>query len=159
CVTHGTLAEPENQGANTFEDPGCKWLWSGYLYITPQVGHDIGDGIQGDQPGANKLGNYHCWNRQYDIQTARWTTPDPAASPWWNQRDYVWGGPLTDGDSTGLSGGYIGLGEPAWDANDPFRTIRDDWILFDADGMGRFPGMTGGSEYHQRWNFRTPPRA
>ena len=81
CVTHGTLSEPENQGARTFEDPGTMWLWSGYQYVPPQVGLNISGTAEGEQSGSNKLGNYHCWNRVYDVHVARWTTPDPTGGP------------------------------------------------------------------------------
>ena len=47
------------------------------------------------------LGQYSCWNRVYDVLTARWTTPDPAASPWTNLNGYV-GNPIQQRDPTGL---------------------------------------------------------
>ncbi len=47
-----------------------------------------GAALPADQPRqkdpANKLGQYYCWNRLYDVNLGRWTTPDPVASPWWN---------------------------------------------------------------------------
>ena len=49
-----------------------------------------------------KLGQYHCWNRVYDIQTGRWTTPDPAASPWSNLQGYVGSNPVSRTDPSGL---------------------------------------------------------
>lgn len=51
---------------------------------------------------GNKLGNYHCWNRLYDIQTGRWTTPDPIASPVTNLLDYTSCNPHRRADPTGL---------------------------------------------------------
>ena len=50
-----------------------------------------------------KLGQYHCWNRVYDIQTGRWTTPDPAMSPWKNLYTYVGLDPIRFVDSNGLA--------------------------------------------------------
>ncbi len=43
------------------------------------------------------------YNRIYDINTGRWTTPDPAASPYWNLQDYVGGNPISRSDPSGLS--------------------------------------------------------
>lgn len=56
----------------------------------------------GAQPGGNHTGDYNCWNRIYNPHTGRWTTPDPAASPWWNLWDYVGNKPASRADPTGL---------------------------------------------------------
>ncbi len=42
------------------------------------------------------------YNRIYDINTGRWTSPDPAASPWSNLQDYVGGNPISRSDPSGL---------------------------------------------------------
>src|SRR5690606_17693963 len=36
----------------------------------------------------NHLGQYHCWNRDYDLHTGRWTTPDPLQDATWNFFSY-----------------------------------------------------------------------
>jgi RHS repeat-associated protein len=50
----------------------------------------------------HKLGQYHCWNRELDLQTGRWTTPDPAASPWANLQSYAENDPTCTSDPVGL---------------------------------------------------------
>ncbi|MCC6464939.1 MAG: hypothetical protein IT463_06310, partial [Planctomycetes bacterium] len=100
-LSTGALAKALDSGANTFDDPGCMWLWSGYRYVPPQAGHSISGTTYGAQPGGNFLGQYYCWNRVYDVLTARWTTPDPAASPWTNLNGYV-GNPIQQTDPSGL---------------------------------------------------------
>lgn len=53
---------------------------------------------------VNKLGQYYAWNRNYDINTGRWTTPDPVfVKSWKNNFGYVLGGPINWLDPTGLS--------------------------------------------------------
>ncbi|MCA9233658.1 MAG: hypothetical protein KDA57_23665, partial [Planctomycetales bacterium] len=104
----GALCKPEDAGESSYggtasyDDPGTVWLWSGYRYVAPQVGHDVTGTTFGAQSGVNKLGQYHCWNRIYDIQTGRWTTPDPAMSPWWSLLAYVDGNAISRTDNTGL---------------------------------------------------------
>ncbi|GIK53791.1 MAG: hypothetical protein BroJett014_27640 [Planctomycetota bacterium] len=77
-------------------DPVCeesRYLWAGYRYEWPIVGHRLLNTQQPDynQPGpdgsqttwkGNALGQYRCWNREYDVLMGRWTRPDPAKSPW-----------------------------------------------------------------------------
>lgn len=88
------------------EEAGSHWLWSGYEYVPPMVGFadpaGQDPGIYGAQSGGNKLGSYHCWNRVYDVHTGRWTTPDPAESPWSNLWAYAGGRPTLGTDPTGL---------------------------------------------------------
>jgi RHS repeat-associated protein len=48
------------------------------------------------------MGQYYCWNRVYDVNVGRWTTPDPVTTPWWNLSDYSWASPTTRSDTTGL---------------------------------------------------------
>lgn len=50
----------------------------------------------------HKLGQYHCWNREYDINTGEWTTPDAARSSWTHLLSYVHDNPLSTQDPTGL---------------------------------------------------------
>jgi hypothetical protein len=66
-------------------------LWAGMRWMPPEI------------PAApDSPGTYHAWHRVYDARTGRWTSPDPAATPWWNLQDYVGGQPLTATDPTGL---------------------------------------------------------
>lgn len=44
-----------------------------------------------------------CSCQIHDINTGRWTTPDPAASPWSNLQDYVGNNPISRSDPSGLS--------------------------------------------------------
>lgn len=98
-------------------DPVCeesRYLWAGYRYEWPIVGHRIINTSQPDynQPGpdgsqttwdGNALGQYHCWNREYDVVMGRWTTPDPESDPWWGLFDYCLDEPLSQNDPEGLS--------------------------------------------------------
>ena len=98
----GATADPRDRNKANASNPGSRYLWAGYMYLTPIVGVWNGSSIQGSQSGINKLGQYHCWNRTYDVSTGRWTTPDPAATPWWNLFDYADGQVGTMSDPTGL---------------------------------------------------------
>jgi len=100
----GATADPRDRNKANASNPGSRYLWAGYMYLTPIVGVWTGSSIQGSQSGINKLGQYHCWNRTYDVSTGRWTTPDPAASPWRNLLDYVGDNPIGSVDATGLAG-------------------------------------------------------
>ncbi len=69
------------------QEPVTRWTWQ----ATPNPTIEAGWTTTGaTRPGCdaaseqNKLGNYYCWNRIYEPSTGRWTTPDPAASPWAN---------------------------------------------------------------------------
>ncbi len=88
--TTGALAKPENMLSDRADNPGCGYLWSGYQYIPPQVGHESGGSTTGAQPGTNKLGSYLCWNRIYEPNTGRWTTPSwpDLLAP--NEWEYRW---------------------------------------------------------------------
>ncbi len=85
-----------------------KYLWAGYEYVTPMAGFYVdppgasGLGVYGRQDGSNQAGWYYCWNRTYDPSTARWTTPDPATSPWTNLWSYCGANPVTGTDPSGL---------------------------------------------------------
>ncbi|MCC6573369.1 MAG: hypothetical protein IT462_06205 [Planctomycetes bacterium] len=120
--TNGSL------GDNTTADPGSRLLWCGYRYDPPMVGVYVNPpstpplGIYGCQEGpdgyapawmqggsgsdtdgcGNVLGTYYCWNRVYSPYLGRWTTPDPAASPFWNLWDYCVNAPTCLADPTGL---------------------------------------------------------
>lgn len=92
---------------STFQPAKCdsRYLWAQYRYMPPMAGYEVNPGtpgIYGKQPGTNTAGTYHAWNRQYDPGTGRWTTPDPAASPWGNLWDYCMSVPLQSSDPTGL---------------------------------------------------------
>ena len=112
-------AKPANTLSNRADNRGCLWLWSGFAqrthpsnalrcegkYVPPQVGHESGGSTTGAQGGINKLGTYYCWNRTYDVFMGRWTTPDPAATPWGNLWDNVGNKPLRWSDASGLQQG------------------------------------------------------
>ncbi|MBK8205157.1 MAG: hypothetical protein IPK87_00055 [Planctomycetes bacterium] len=87
------------------EESGSHWLWAGYEYVPPMVGFadpaGQDPGIYGAQSGGNKVGSYHCWNRVYEPATGRWTTPDPAMTPWSSLATYV-ASPVSQADPSGL---------------------------------------------------------
>jgi len=93
---------------------GTRYLWAGYRYQPPQMGFWVDPpgapalGVYGASTGTNRLGQYYCWNRLYDVNLARWTTPDPVATPWWALTVYVNNEPLQRTDTAGLLdyGGY-----------------------------------------------------
>ncbi|MCC6573202.1 MAG: hypothetical protein IT462_05360 [Planctomycetes bacterium] len=103
----GALASPSDLGNKSNKDGGSRYLWMGYRYDAPMVGVYVnpgaGLGIYGEQPGTSELGSYYCWNRIYSPHLGRWTTPDPAASPWWNLQDYCDSAPLQSSDPVGLA--------------------------------------------------------
>ncbi len=108
-----TIEKVELCGAASASAPargGTRYLWAGYRYQPPQMGFWVdppgapGLGIYGAATGTNRLGQYYCWNRTYDINLGRWTTPDPVATPWWNLFDYVRNRPSQVADIAGLSG-------------------------------------------------------
>lgn len=51
---------------------------------------------------GNKLGQYHCNHRRYDIKQGRWISPDQASSPWFGLFDYCGGRYLAVTDPIGL---------------------------------------------------------
>ena len=65
----GATADPRDRNKANASNPGSRYLWAGYMYLTPIVGVWTGSSIQGSQSGINKLGLYHCWNRDYDPST------------------------------------------------------------------------------------------
>ncbi|MBX3458589.1 MAG: hypothetical protein KF696_01340 [Planctomycetes bacterium] len=92
------------------------WLWANYHYRPPVAGFSDPEGqdpgIYGKQPGQNQAGTYDCWNRVYEPSTGRWTTPDPAMSPWTNTLEYADQLPTSSTDPSGL-----GIVED-WDKSD-----------------------------------------
>ncbi|MBZ0136119.1 MAG: hypothetical protein K8I27_07090 [Planctomycetes bacterium] len=69
---------------------------------------------------GNELGSYYCYNRTYDINLGRWTSPDPAASPWSNLLDYALSQPLARTDPVGCqSVGPTGVGTPGGGSGGP----------------------------------------
>ncbi|MCB9892811.1 MAG: RHS repeat protein, partial [Planctomycetes bacterium] len=54
----GALCKPEDAGESSYggtasyDDPGTVWLWSGYRYVAPQVGHDVTGTTFGAQSGV-----------------------------------------------------------------------------------------------------------
>ena len=108
----GATADPRDRNKANASNPGSRYLWAGYMYLTPIVGVWNGSSIQGSQSGINKLGHYHCWHRTYDVSTGRWTTPDINATPYSNLLDYTGQHPVQRGDPTGLesAGSLTSLG-------------------------------------------------
>ena len=91
-------------------NPASRLLFAGYYYMPPVAGTTVppsggSPGVYGKQPNGNFTGDYYCWNRTYDPRIGRWTTPDPAATPWSNLQDYVGNSPLGVLDNIGLSSG------------------------------------------------------
>ncbi|MBX3458590.1 MAG: hypothetical protein KF696_01345 [Planctomycetes bacterium] len=98
-ATHGALET----------DPcamGNPWLWAGYHYRPPVAGFSDPEGqdpgVYGKQNGQNQAGTYDCWNRVYEPQTGRWTTPDPLQDTWVNVHSYSSNFPTRQSDPNGL---------------------------------------------------------
>ncbi|HRJ79637.1 MAG TPA: hypothetical protein PLF37_14145, partial [Planctomycetota bacterium] len=91
--THGAWQTDVHKG-------GTRYLWAGYRYQPPQMGFWVdppgaaGLGVYGASTGSNRLGQYYCWNRTYDINTGRDTTPDHThmSEEGWVLEGPVWGG-------------------------------------------------------------------
>ena len=124
----GATADPRDRNKANASNPGSRYLWAGYMYLTPIVGVWNGSSIQGSQSGINKLGQYYCLNRTYDIATGRFTSPDPAASPFWNLFDYCHNQPTQLTDPTGLAfvnfDGFANQGSPG--PFDPKKALLPD---------------------------------
>jgi len=81
------------------------WTWqtgpNAELEAAPTTSSVVtpGPGRFGEQ---NKLGSYYCWNRTYDLFMGRWTTPDPAATPWTNLFCFCRSKPIQLADPSGL---------------------------------------------------------
>lgn len=102
----GTLASYDPIGETWTWDAanaGSRRLWASYLYMPPRMGFTDENGFTvGTQGGTNKLGQYHCNNRQYDIKQGRWISPDQAARPWFDLFDYAECQRIQRMDPTGL---------------------------------------------------------
>jgi len=88
----------DGSGADAYTTPergGSRYLYAGYRYEMRRPGGTLGS----PQPNA---GWYYCWNRMYDPLIGRFTSPDPAASPWSNLWDYVSMNPVQRTDPAGL---------------------------------------------------------
>jgi len=89
-----------------------RYLAFHYWYIMPVAGVTVSDsmateleinpGFYGNQWGNNFQGQYQAWHRFYNPTTGRWTTPDPAATPWTNLVGYVGNNPTGHSDPSGL---------------------------------------------------------
>jgi RHS repeat-associated protein len=99
----------------------------GYRYIPPAAGILDSSTIHGRQPGNNLAGQYTVWHRVYDPVQGRWTTPDPAATPWSNLVSYCYASPATVSDPSGL---WVGIGEYLaylrWRAK-WLRKLKEEW--------------------------------
>ncbi len=88
----------DGSGADAYAVPergGGLYLYAGYRYEMRRSGGTLGS------PQAN-TGWYYCWNRMYDPQLGRFTSPDPAATPWNNLSEYANGNPVASSDASGL---------------------------------------------------------
>ena len=88
-------------------NPASRLLFAGYYYMPPVAGTTVppsggSPGVYGEQPGGNLAGDYYCWNRVYDSSIGRWTSSDPAMTPWSNVREYVGANPHSKLDPSGL---------------------------------------------------------
>src|SRR5690606_10251789 len=93
--------------------------------------------------GTNHLGQYHCWNREYDVNQGRWTTTDPVAGPWENLFAYASLVPTSSLDSTGLEDGEVtdDIGDyPRSARSHPFPKMRPQ--------DGRFVRPDGATSEH-----------
>ncbi|MBX3475676.1 MAG: hypothetical protein KF754_15000 [Planctomycetes bacterium] len=126
--TTGALSKPNTVLSKRANNRGCQWLWSGYQYVPPQVGHESGGSTTGAQGGINELGTCYCWNRTYDVFMGRWTTPDPAATPWGNLWDYCMLRANQLVDATGLECTITDLG---------FQRAPRKWSSAIATGVSR----------------------
>jgi RHS repeat-associated protein len=102
----GTLASYDPIGETWTWDAanaGSRRLWASYLYMPPRMGFTDENGFTvGTQGGTNKLGQYHCNHRRYDIRSGRWISPDQASTPWFDLFDYCGGRQLKITDPNGL---------------------------------------------------------
>lgn len=56
--------------------------------MPPLTGIETSGTVYHAQSGQNKAGLHDCWHRTYSPFFMRWTSADPAASPWWNLMEY-----------------------------------------------------------------------
>ncbi len=99
----GTLAEivtPAEEVDWDVAGNGSHYLWASYRYTPAMLGFTDDRGLTiGAQTGTNKLGQYHCWNREYDPTTGRWVTTDSIGVPTSN---YCNEAPVQRSDASGL---------------------------------------------------------
>ncbi|MEZ5991908.1 MAG: hypothetical protein R3E76_06110 [Planctomycetota bacterium] len=140
---YGVDSDNGRLSANPWPTTPRTRTWAGYRYMPPAVGAtDLsGSNIGTAQVGGNETGAYHCYNREYDITTGRWTTPDPAASPWGNLQDYVGSRPIDRNDPGGLS--PEGMAAAA-------RAERDKYADGHTDCGGKGSGLTIGVKLHTK---------
>ena len=137
CIITPSGVNPETGATETDSSvSSSRYPWGGGRYMPPIVGFDIGGGvIEGAQPGNNKSGQHQMHNRIYDINTGRWTSPDPAASPWSNLNSYVGQNPISRSDPSGLNpaaaAGAAGLGLRA--VIGAALAAASIWCLLDSD--------------------------
>ena len=129
---------------STFE-PECDthYLWGLYRYQPPMAGYFVDPdgegplvpGVYGNQDGTNQAGWYDAGARRHDPSIRRWTTPDPAATPWSNLHDYSGLKPQTQNDPTGL--GFAGtlfkifkIGKAASDGGRTGNAAAKAWFEF-----------------------------
>ncbi|MEZ5991909.1 MAG: RHS repeat-associated core domain-containing protein [Planctomycetota bacterium] len=101
---YGVDSDNGRLSANPWPTTPRTRTWAGYRYMPPAVGATDLTGLISlgtEQIGGNETGGYHCYNREYDITTGRWTTPDPAKQ-YSNLFSYVGSRPLAHRDPSGL---------------------------------------------------------
>ncbi len=107
---------------------GTRCLFAGYDYESPLAGvhkyiYNSPGEISHRQTGKNFAGIYYTLHRHYDPILMRFTSPDPAASPFYNLHSYVGNNPARYVDPDGLSYGEL---EDGWDKGG-FGGIWDAW--------------------------------
>ncbi|MCC6149080.1 MAG: hypothetical protein IT461_02425 [Planctomycetes bacterium] len=101
------------------------------------------------------MGQYYAWNRTYDINTGRWTTPDPVATPWTNLQEYVGNNSTQRHDSRGLDDADDLDGKSAQEVKDALRDAAEsDKTLFPelAKALNRWLDGTG-SDRDLEWDW------
>mgnify|MGYP002399618518 CR=1 FL=1 len=104
----------------------------------------------------NKLGSYYCWNRIYEPSTGRWTTPDPAASPWNNLWDYaaVFPSHFSDPMGTEPNSGDLHSYKYSFDCGQLSLTYQEHWRNRSSaygEGFGRYSDNHTGPSLN--WSF------
>ncbi len=82
-------------------------------------------------------GWYYCWNRMYDPLIGRWTSPDPAATPWETLNSYVSDSPVNSSDPSGLEEGVTETSEFSWGG-------KHVTVIVKADGSVTMKSTRGG---------------
>ena len=89
CTPQATKTSPVRSAPNPLHEAAFK-------PVNPCTSGSAAAGVQ------QISGWYYCWNRMYDPQLGRFTSPDPAASPWSNLTDYTYSSPAIRTDPSGL---------------------------------------------------------